>query len=590
MNRVELEGVLAHELSHVRNYDILVTTIAVTAVGAIALMADLGLRFMWFGGRSDRRDNNDSGPLGRDPRDPLARAADPGAVRRPADAVRDEPPARAARRRRPASSSRAYPPGLISALEEAPGRPGGRPPRHPRHRADVDREPARARRGEGRGDLGPKKGTWLNRAFDTHPPLVGADRSPGGDVNRTRRPRRCRRDRDRRGAGRVRRQQRLEGRRQEEAGRVHDHDHDGAAGRAAHRAARPGRRRAGAARWCRSRSTTTSSAGPTADRHRRRRHRVGRGRRGGGHALPRDVPVAGPRRRRSGAVGAAHRPAHRLAGRRGVRLLRRREVRGRRHQPGTGRAHRRERAPATRCSATPPGGRRTTSTPSRRCCSPRAARRCRRRRCSTTPTKPVAAGTPASAVHIAFANQEFAPTYTWDAASGTWKRSTRAGPFVVKSGAQIAPKNVVVLPVVYGGTGVGNIGAEAQLVGSGTVQVFTNGRVDHRHLDPARQGDADEARRRRRQADRADPGPDLGRAPRRELRRSPSRPDSLRPLGRLRSSAWPGRSAAARLRRSGSVVRRSLPVARNRIAERWSPPVACGAWLSLPVPRSARHG
>jgi len=61
MNRVELEGVLAHELSHVRNYDILVTTIAVTAVGAIALMADLGLRFMWFGGREGRRDNNDGG-------------------------------------------------------------------------------------------------------------------------------------------------------------------------------------------------------------------------------------------------------------------------------------------------------------------------------------------------------------------------------------------------------------------------------------------------------------------------------------------------------------------------------------------------
>jgi hypothetical protein len=92
-------------------------------------------------------------------------------------------------------------------------------------------------------------------------------------------------------------------------------------------------------------------------------------------------------------------------------------------------------------------------------------------------TKPVAAGTTASTVHVAFANQEFAPTYTWDAASGTWKRSTRSGPFVVRSGAQIAPKNVVVLPVVYGGTGVGNIGAEAQLVGTGTVQVFTNGRV-----------------------------------------------------------------------------------------------------------------
>src|SRR5215472_9465936 len=37
MNRVELEGVLAHELSHIKNYDILVTTVAVTAVGTIAL-------------------------------------------------------------------------------------------------------------------------------------------------------------------------------------------------------------------------------------------------------------------------------------------------------------------------------------------------------------------------------------------------------------------------------------------------------------------------------------------------------------------------------------------------------------------------
>ncbi len=65
MNRVELEGVLAHELSHVKNYDILVTTIAVTAVGTIALISDIGLRFAFWGSLSGRRDNNgDSGPLG----------------------------------------------------------------------------------------------------------------------------------------------------------------------------------------------------------------------------------------------------------------------------------------------------------------------------------------------------------------------------------------------------------------------------------------------------------------------------------------------------------------------------------------------
>ena len=53
MNRVELEGVIAHELSHVKNYDILVTTIAVTAVGTIALISDIGLRFAFWGGMSE---------------------------------------------------------------------------------------------------------------------------------------------------------------------------------------------------------------------------------------------------------------------------------------------------------------------------------------------------------------------------------------------------------------------------------------------------------------------------------------------------------------------------------------------------------
>ena len=41
MNRVELEGVLAHELSHIRNYDVLVMTLAVTMVGIIALLSSL---------------------------------------------------------------------------------------------------------------------------------------------------------------------------------------------------------------------------------------------------------------------------------------------------------------------------------------------------------------------------------------------------------------------------------------------------------------------------------------------------------------------------------------------------------------------
>ena len=88
---------------------------------------------------------------------------------------------------------------------------------------------------------------------------------------------------------------------------------------------------------------------------------------------------------------------------------------------------------------------------------------------------PSNAGTAVVSVNIAFSNQEFAPTYTWEGGSGTWLRSTSAGPFVAKSGTQIGPKNVIVLPAVYAG-GVGQIGAEAQLVGQGAVKVFTNGR------------------------------------------------------------------------------------------------------------------
>ena len=89
--------------------------------------------------------------------------------------------------------------------------------------------------------------------------------------------------------------------------------------------------------------------------------------------------------------------------------------------------------------------------------------------------KEVAAGTPVVSVRIGFSS-DFAPTYTWDAASGSWLRSTEDGPFVMKSGTQIAPKNVVVIPAVYAG-GVGAIGAEAQLIGSGPVKIFTGGNL-----------------------------------------------------------------------------------------------------------------
>jgi heat shock protein HtpX len=53
MDDDELEGVIAHELSHVRNYDILTSSIAATVAGAITYMAEMGKWAMLFGGNRD---------------------------------------------------------------------------------------------------------------------------------------------------------------------------------------------------------------------------------------------------------------------------------------------------------------------------------------------------------------------------------------------------------------------------------------------------------------------------------------------------------------------------------------------------------
>lgn len=59
MSRVELEGVIAHELSHVKNKDILLMTIAVVLAGFVAMAAQIFLRVSYFGGgRNDRGNGN----------------------------------------------------------------------------------------------------------------------------------------------------------------------------------------------------------------------------------------------------------------------------------------------------------------------------------------------------------------------------------------------------------------------------------------------------------------------------------------------------------------------------------------------------
>ncbi len=61
MNDDELEGVIAHELSHVRNYDILITSIAATLAGAITWIASMGRWAMIFGGFGGSRDDDRGG-------------------------------------------------------------------------------------------------------------------------------------------------------------------------------------------------------------------------------------------------------------------------------------------------------------------------------------------------------------------------------------------------------------------------------------------------------------------------------------------------------------------------------------------------
>ena len=162
MNRVELEGVVAHELSHIRNYDILVSTIAVTLVGSIALMTDLAIRMMWWnGGRTSREGDrsNGSNPLALFGfllliLAPIIAKAMQAAVSRQRETLADVSACQMTR----------YPPGLISALEKL------RADQTATHSASMAtahmwiEQPL-----SGVSDGG--KLSFFHRMFDTHPPL-----------------------------------------------------------------------------------------------------------------------------------------------------------------------------------------------------------------------------------------------------------------------------------------------------------------------------------------------------------------------------------------------------------------------------------
>ena len=162
LNRVELEGVIAHELSHIRNYDILVSTLAVTLVGFVALLTDIAIRMTWWNGGRERRegDHGDSG-------NPLAIIGFVLLIFAPIAAKAMQ--ATISRRRETLADVSAcqltrYPPGLISALEKL------RDDTTVTHSAStatahlwIEQPMA------GVGDHG-RLGS-VHRLFDTHPPL-----------------------------------------------------------------------------------------------------------------------------------------------------------------------------------------------------------------------------------------------------------------------------------------------------------------------------------------------------------------------------------------------------------------------------------
>ena len=163
MDRVELEGVVAHELSHIRNYDILVSTIAVVLLGSITLIADTVIRLSWWnGGRSARSGDHD------DRNNPLAFVG--FALLLVAPLVAKMFQLALSRRRETLADVSAvqltrYPPGLISALHKLNA---DCTVTHSASRATahmwIEQPVARS---ESEGRL-----SGLNRLFDTHPPLT----------------------------------------------------------------------------------------------------------------------------------------------------------------------------------------------------------------------------------------------------------------------------------------------------------------------------------------------------------------------------------------------------------------------------------
>ncbi len=154
MSRPELEGVIGHELAHIKNKDMLVMTVAVVLAGFVAIVADIFLRASLYGGGN--RDNSKGGAL-------FAIIAIVGVILAPIAAKLIQ---LAVSRRREflADASGAlltrYPEGLASALQKISSYSA--PMRHANH--------ATAHLFIG-NPFGASAGKFMNKLFSTHPPV-----------------------------------------------------------------------------------------------------------------------------------------------------------------------------------------------------------------------------------------------------------------------------------------------------------------------------------------------------------------------------------------------------------------------------------
>jgi heat shock protein HtpX len=163
MNRVELQGVIAHEIGHVRNYDIRIMTVAVATAGSIALFTDLFWRLMLISGMSSSRRSRNGG--GGNPLAlvaalvvavlaPLAAALMKAAISRRRETMADATAVELTR----------YPTGLRQALEklQADKQVVKRTSHATSHlwiETPDDHQPG-------------NKGRAFNDMFDTHPPIT----------------------------------------------------------------------------------------------------------------------------------------------------------------------------------------------------------------------------------------------------------------------------------------------------------------------------------------------------------------------------------------------------------------------------------